>query len=209
MAKKSNPTADAGDLHWHTEKRKVKDLVPFEQNPRTLNEDQLEQLKRSLTKFNLVEIPAINTDGKIIAGHMRIKTLVVLGRGEEMIEVRVPSRKLTKKEFEEYNIRSNKNGGSWDMDALANLFDPQDLTDWGFKEGFFNDLLPVNKSDGSGEGRTRRDSNLETVLFECQMLVENRDRFMEVVNKIKQDHGLQTIEEVLMYLTESYKPKKK
>lgn len=118
-------------LKWHTEKRKINQLVPFEGNPRQMTEKQNEDLKKSLEKFNLVEIPAIDTDDKIIAGHQRLRILQMIGRGKEEIDVRVPNRKLTDKEFREYNIRSNKNLGEWDFDILAN-FDEDLLLDVGF-----------------------------------------------------------------------------
>ena len=50
-------------LEWRTEKRLIKDLLPFDKNPRTMSDKQLNDLKRSLKKFNLVEIPAIDIDG--------------------------------------------------------------------------------------------------------------------------------------------------
>jgi ParB-like chromosome segregation protein Spo0J len=59
-------------LIWKTEKRKVDDLIPFEHNPRKITEAQVEQLKKSLDKFGLVEIPAVDTDNKIVAGHQRL-----------------------------------------------------------------------------------------------------------------------------------------
>jgi hypothetical protein len=74
----------------------------------------MSDLTRSLKKFNLVEVPAIDLDGKILAGHQRIKALQLLGRGGELIDVRVPNRKLTEKESKEYLIASNKLGGDWD-----------------------------------------------------------------------------------------------
>ena len=74
-------------LEWRTERRKVKDLVRYDKNPRTLTETQLEGLKRSLKKYNLAELPAINTDGTIVAGNQRILALSLLGRTEEEIEV--------------------------------------------------------------------------------------------------------------------------
>jgi hypothetical protein len=72
-------------LVWRTEKRRVNDLLPYEKNPRKITDTQMEGLKESLMKFNLAEIPAINLDGKIAAGHQRIKALQLLGRGEEEI----------------------------------------------------------------------------------------------------------------------------
>lgn len=118
-------------LKWRTETRKVEDLLPLSGNPRKLTDEQAEQLKRSLEKFDLVEIPAIDTDNRLIAGHQRVKILLALGRGAEEIDVRVPSRKLTKEEFEEYNVRSNLTTGEWDFEALGN-FDETFLADIGF-----------------------------------------------------------------------------
>lgn len=46
-------------LKWHTEKRKVKDLKILDVNPRDCTDDNQKNLKKSLNKFNLVEIPKI------------------------------------------------------------------------------------------------------------------------------------------------------
>ncbi len=73
-------------LKWTTESRRVNDLVPFEKNPRAINPKQLKDLTKSLKTFNLVEIPAIDMDNKILAGHQRLKVLQILGRGEEKID---------------------------------------------------------------------------------------------------------------------------
>ena len=127
-------------LVWTTEKRNVKDLVPLSVNPRRLTDKQRKDLETSLTKFNLVEIPAINVDNTIIAGHQRLAILVALGRGEEPIDVRVPSRMLTESEVKEYCIRSNKNTGEWDVDTLKENFDLQELLGWGFSQDEFREL---------------------------------------------------------------------
>jgi ParB-like chromosome segregation protein Spo0J len=145
---------DDKQLFWHTEKRKVSALVPMPDNPRHLTDKQRQDLETSLKKFNLVEIPAVNTDGKIIAGHQRVMILVALGRGDEEIDVRVPSRPLTEAEVKEYNIRSNKNTGEWDIDVLKENFDLNELLGWGFTQQDFHDLeleipefSPVSEAD--------------------------------------------------------------
>lgn len=120
-------------LEWHTERRLVKDLLPWDGNPRKLSDEQAEQLKISLDKFNLVELPAIDTNNRLVAGHQRVKVLLLLNRGEEEIEVRVPNRKLTETEFKEYNLRSNRNTGEWDFDKLKD-FDLDLLLDVGFDD---------------------------------------------------------------------------
>ncbi|MFA7309062.1 MAG: DNA methyltransferase [Patescibacteria group bacterium] len=120
-------------IQWHTEKRKVSDLVPYSKNPRTLSAQQKKDLTKSITKFDLVEIPAINLDNTVIAGHQRLFILRELGRGEELIDVRVPSRLLDQKEFDEYLLRSNRNTGSWNFDLLKE-FDTEFLLDIGFDD---------------------------------------------------------------------------
>ncbi len=126
-------------LQWTTAKRKVNDLIPYDKNPRVLSPQQEMALKKSLNKFNLVEIPAINTDNKIIAGHQRIKILQLLGRGNENIEVRIPNRKLTKKEYEEYLLRSNANVGDWDYNLLREI-DINLLLNVGFDETILSNI---------------------------------------------------------------------
>lgn len=114
-------------LEWSTEKRQVKSLIPYEYNPRRLTDDKKEKLRASLEKFNLAEIPAINTDDVIVAGHQRVVILLEIGRGEDWIDVRVPNRKLTEEEFKQYNISSNVPTGEWDVDILNAIFSDIDL----------------------------------------------------------------------------------
>lgn len=118
-------------LEWTTSRRKVTDLIPHDKNPRKMSTGQMEQLKKSLEKFNIVEIPAIDTDNKIIAGHQRLKALQILGRGNEEIDVRVPNRKLTKEEYDQYLIASNAVTGDWDYSLLKD-FDLDMLSNTGF-----------------------------------------------------------------------------
>lgn len=119
-------------LIWKTVLRKISDLVPYEHNPRKISPEQAKRLTESIEKFNLVEIPAINTDGTIIAGHQRLAILQALGRGEEVVDVRIPCRRLTEDELKEYNLRSNKNVGEWDFDILTSAFDTAMLKNVGF-----------------------------------------------------------------------------
>lgn len=119
-------------LSWKTERRKVKDLVAWDKNPRSISEEQKEKLKQSFERFNLVELPAIDKDNKIVAGHQRVMVLKLLGRENEEIEVRVPNRKLTEAEFKEYNLRSNKNTGEFDYELLGKYFEPELLEYVGF-----------------------------------------------------------------------------
>ena len=130
-------------LAWFTQKRRVNDLIPCSKNPRKISPKQLNDLKRSLRKFNLVEIPAVDLDNRVIAGHQRLKVLQLLGRGEEKIEVRVPNRKLTKEEFESYLITSNAVGGDWDFEKLKS-FDLGTLTVSGLDDDTLSKIWDQN-----------------------------------------------------------------
>ncbi len=130
-------------LAWRTEKRKVCDLVHYQNNPRTMSESQMRDLKRSLKRFNLVEIPAIDTDNKVVSGHQRLRALVLLGRGEEEIEVRIPNRKLTQDEFDRYLITANAVTGDWDFGKLKS-FDLGMLMDVGFDKDELSNLWTEN-----------------------------------------------------------------
>jgi DNA modification methylase len=134
-------------LKWTTVKRKIKDLIPYEFNPRQMTNEQVESLKESLNKFDLVEIPAIDVDNKIIAGHQRLKIMMMLNREDEEIDVRIPNRKLTDDEFREYNIRSNKNTADWDLDMLSANFEFEELTSWGFQPSEVEKLFDIVSED--------------------------------------------------------------
>src|SRR5690606_23862346 len=100
-------------------------------------------------KFNLVEIPAINLDNKIIAGHQRVFALFEIGRGDELIDVRIPNRMLTDEEFKEYNIRSNIGIGEWGIDLLLEHFSEFNFDDLGLDLDFElpDEILLGNESE--------------------------------------------------------------
>lgn len=153
-------------LEWRTEKRKVKDLIPYEYNPRKLSADKKEKLHASLKKFNLAEIPAINTDNIVIAGHQRIVVLLELGRGEEIIDVRVPNRHLTEEEFKEYNIRSNVAIGEWDLDILNEIFTDIDLLSLGLNV----DDIPLPDDNNINPDEAEEDFNPEPPVIPITVL---------------------------------------
>jgi DNA modification methylase len=121
------------NLTWTTVQKRVNDLIPQEINPRTISDKQMSDLKKSLRKYNLVEIPVVDLSNNILAGHQRILAMKILGRGDEKIDVRIPNRALTEKESKQYLIASNKLGGDWDYDLLKH-FDIDILSSAGFDD---------------------------------------------------------------------------
>lgn len=147
-------------INFITEKRKLSELVPAGYNPRKLSEKAYKDIEKSLSKFGLAEIPVINTDGILIAGHQRVQILANLKGTDYEIDVRVPTRKLTDKECREYNIRSNKNVGEWDFTKLEHEFKTEDLLEWGFDDVDFNfgEVIEAKEDDFDvQEGRIETD----------------------------------------------------
>jgi DNA modification methylase len=123
-----------------------------------MTKKQAADLKMSLSRLNLMSIPIVDLDDRIVSGHMRCRTLAALGRGNEEIDVRVPNRKLTDDEFAEANLRENKNLGEWDEGLLA-TFDDSMLKEIGFDDADLESIFGLNR--GGTAGLTDPDEVLE------------------------------------------------
>ena len=108
---------------------KINKLKPATYNPRQISTKQYNDLKKSIERFGLVDPIIVNKDMTIIGGHQRYKICKEL----KHTEIDCVVLDLSKEEERELNIRLNKNTGDFDMDILANEFDIDELTDWGFK----------------------------------------------------------------------------
>lgn len=114
--------------------RKLSELKKLPNNPRTIKKDDMERLKRSIKDnpdyFEARPIILSNRTGDlvILAGNQRYEAAKALGMEE------VPTfllEGLTEAREREIIIRDNVSNGEWDMDALANEWDTQELTKWG------------------------------------------------------------------------------
>ncbi|MEI8174921.1 MAG: DNA methyltransferase [bacterium] len=133
-------------LVWKTVTKKISDLIANANNVRTISERMKNELKKSFTKFNYVEPIVIDIDNTVISGNQRLSILVEEGKLDSEIEVRVPSRKLSKKEFNQYSLIANRVHGDFDWEKLAN-FDLDLILESGFDEqdlsNIFDDHLEI------------------------------------------------------------------
>ena len=136
------PTAEK--IIRRSEKRKISDLKPFEGNPRKATEKEIKDLTKSLEKFNLADPLIINTNNEVIGGNFRLRLLKQKGIKE--IDVRVPSRTLTREEAEELNLRLNKNLGLWDNEILAN-FSEELLKEVGWSGEELDDIFGIEMEE--------------------------------------------------------------
>jgi hypothetical protein len=127
---------------WPIKMMKVRDLVPNEDNPRTISAAKLEKLKNQILSVGFNTPPKIDNDGVLLGGNSRFRVLIAAGAGDLEIPVMYPPKKLTKKERQEIIVTDNVNDGEWDFELLANDFEIQDLIDWGLPMSSIADHEP-------------------------------------------------------------------
>ena len=110
-------------IQWVEDKLHLKDLRPYERNPRTITECQFEKLLTSLKEDGYHARIKVTHDKLVIGGHQRIKALKHLYSPDTLVPVLVPSRELTEEEYKRIMLRDNHNYGLFDMDILGNDFD--------------------------------------------------------------------------------------
>jgi DNA modification methylase len=168
-----NKKTQINKLTFINARKKLSELIPADWNPRRLTDKQAKDLKASLKKFDLAEVPVVNLDNLIIAGHQRVKILYEL-HGDIEIDIRIPSRLMTDEEVKEYNIRSNKNSGEWDFDLLKDHFDVSDLVDWGFNPDEFDISDIQNDPEGDEDEAPEVQKEAITVLGDLYEIGNHR-----------------------------------
>jgi len=102
-------------------------------NPRTISKKDMDLLVKSLKDFpdmlNIREI-VVDETMTVLGGNMRLLALQKSGAKE--VTAKIVSG-LTKDKKREFVIKDNGAFGSWDMDALANVWGDLPLVDWGVK----------------------------------------------------------------------------
>lgn len=150
-------------VKWSLEEKSIKDLIPYEHNPRIIKGKPFEDLKESMSSFGLCQPLIINTDNIIIGGHARF--FVAKELGYENMPCYIPNRLLNEDEVKELNIRLNKNiAGSWDFDILANYFESEDLKNWGFESHEFGKFDFGTEAE---QGQLNEIGGGESKTYEC------------------------------------------
>jgi len=141
---------------WANETRRLDELVPWEFNPRQIDDAHLRRLVHSRSTFGQVEPIAIGPGNELYNGHQRLKAWAAEFGPSFVVDVRVASRALTQEERQELTILLHEGAvGKFNLDVLANWpgVDVPQLLDWGmspFKLGIDVDLLePETQPQGT------------------------------------------------------------
>jgi len=118
---------------------KVSDLKECEYNPRKIDPETLDKLKKSIVDYGLVDFPIINThscedcgerNGIIIGGNQRLKAIRELNYDK----VNVVEINLHVEAEKDLNVRLNAVGGDWDLFLLQDLKESLSLDALDFSE---------------------------------------------------------------------------
>ncbi len=108
-------------IEWFEQTVTLSSLRPFEQNPRDITDNQMQKLRQSLIEDGYHSRIKVTHDYRVIGGHQRLRVMQELGY--DYVKVLVPDRVLSDDQFYRIMLRDNHSNGTWDMDALANMFD--------------------------------------------------------------------------------------
>ena len=172
--------------------KNIDSLVFAEYNPRQLTAEQYQQLKDSIERFGLVDPIIVNQhkDRKnvIIGGHQRTRVAKKLG----IEEVPCVFVNLSYEKERELNVRLNKNVGGWDYDILADNFELEELTDWGFSEknlfGMFGevDYSILEDDDVDMNMEALKDGTRKAIQIEFKL--EDYDEATELLKLMREKH---------------------
>ncbi len=131
----------------------IGDLTASEYNPRKWEQADVDQLKKSIGEFGVVD-PLIancapNRKNILVGGHFRWYVLKEMGFKEvPVVYVKIPDIKRE----QELNLRLNKNMGKWDYDLLAN-FDENILLGVGFSTDELDEIFGLEKAEEFDEAK--------------------------------------------------------
>jgi len=145
----------------NTETISIKKLKPNPANPRTIRDDKFHKLVQSVKDFpQMLEIRPIvvNDQLEVLGGNMRLRACIEAGMKEVTI---IRASELTEDQQREFIIKDNVGFGEWDMDALANEWDAEELQEWGV------DLQVFGGDDNQpGESENNYSKKIEAPIYE-------------------------------------------
>ena len=121
-------------LTWTNERVRLRDLKPWECNPRQITKRAAQRLLDSWRDYGQVQMIVVGPDNEVYDGHQRLSALKVVYGDNYEVEVRRASRALTDEERQRLTILLHAGAtGHWDWDALAG-WEAQQLVEWGLDE---------------------------------------------------------------------------
>jgi hypothetical protein len=168
---------------------KLSTLHENPKNPRTITDAKFEKLKKSVLEFADKMMPLrpiiVDNQGMVIAGNMRYKALVALGR-EEVPDGWVKNiGDMTAAEVKRFVVADNLPFGEWDFKKLSDEWGIKDLCDWGMEKIDFG--FSLNAKDENIEVGENIPEYISFVVTENEKeFIESRLNRCEGTNRTEQ-----------------------
>jgi len=127
--------------------RKVKDLIPYDKNPRK-NDEAVKYVKASIEQFGFKVPIVIDADGVIVAGHTRLKAAKELGMKEVPCIV---ADDLNEEQIKAFRLADNKTGEAAEWDDGLLKFELDGIVDIDMSAFGFIDFEPSRDDIEDGE----------------------------------------------------------
>ena len=114
------------------EKLNIAAIKPNEENPRFITDAKFKKLVKSIKDFpEMLEARplVIDEDNVVLGGNMRLKALKAAGVFE------IPVKRVngwTSEQKKEFIIKDNLGYGEWDWELVANIWEVEEIAEWGF-----------------------------------------------------------------------------
>lgn len=172
--------------------KKVKDLIPYENNPRN-NESAIDYVANSIKQFGFKVPLVVDKDNVVVTGHTRLKAAEKLGLEEVPCIV---ADDLTDKQIQAFRIADNKTNdmAEWNDDLLGielkDVMNDIDMTDFGFGDFELSMLMDDMEPDGYDDDLIKEySSNSDDFLLNKRIIITYRtpEETEFLKNLIKED----------------------
>lgn len=152
---------------------KINEIKTNPNNPRLIKGNKFEKLVRSIKDFpEMLKLRPIvvNKEMMVLGGNMRLKACIEAGLKEVWI---AKAWELTPEQEKQFIVKDNVGFGEWDWDMLANVYNNNELIEWGLD-------VPKLQLDEDIEDLSNKIKDSYRVEVEC----DNEDEQEKLYNKL-------------------------
>ena len=196
---------------------KIKEVKTNPNNPRVIKDGKYQKLVASIKEFpEMLKLRPIvvDADNVILGGNMRYKAAIEAGL--KTIPV-IKASDLTIEQQNEFIIKDNVSYGEWNWDILANEWNTNVLTDWGFEPYHFgadvkfleldteeeDEALNYEAPEGPEVIEKPKITDDGYVRYEIVIREEDKKYIVNTLNTVKKDNGC-TLGEAFLIVFKTY-----
>ena len=173
-------------------------------NPRTINNDKMRKLTKSIREFpEMLEIRPVVIDKNniVIGGNQRFRAAQAAGLTEIPV---IKAEQLTEEQRKQFIIKDNTNMGDWDWEMVLESWNEDELKEWGIDLPDFNDNLTNNETYEGLDALSKLDKFMSAEV-KRMFLVYDAETFVNVVNwfnKMQDKYNVEDNNQVILKLME-------